>query len=51
MYSWLDLAALVVRHAGVLLALLSADVISELRSTKQDKEQACEIGGHELHDQ
>ncbi len=29
--------------------MLSADVISELRSTKQDKEQACEIGSHELH--
>jgi hypothetical protein len=49
--SWLDLAALVVGHAGSLLALLSADVISELGSTEQDKEDGSEIEREEFHDQ
>jgi hypothetical protein len=49
MCSWLDLAALVIRHAGVSLALLSANVISELSSTEQDKEDGSEVDGHELH--
>lgn len=49
--SWFDLAALVIRHAGALLALLSANVISELRSTEQDKEDGGEIEREELHDQ
>jgi hypothetical protein len=40
---------LVISHAGVSLALLSADVISELRSTEQDKEHGSEIEGKELH--
>ena len=51
MCSWLDLTALVVRHAGALLTLLSADVISELGSTEQDKEDGSEIEREELHDQ
>ena len=51
LFSWLDLAALVIRHAGALLAMLSADVISELSSTEQDKKDGGEIDGHELHDQ
>ena len=50
-WSWLDLAALVVSHAGVSLALLSANVISELGSTEQDKEDGSEIERKELHDQ
>ncbi len=51
MYSWLELAALVVRHAGVSLALLSTDVVSELSSTEQTKEDGSEIEREELHDQ
>ena len=51
MYSWLDLAALVIRQAGVSLALLSADVIGKLRSTEQDKKDGSEIEREELHDQ
>jgi hypothetical protein len=31
--------------------LLSADVISELRSTEQDKKDGSEIEREELHDQ
>ena len=50
-WSWLDLTTLVIRHAGVLLALLSADVISELSSAEQDKKDGSEIDGHKLHDQ
>jgi len=42
---------LVVRHAGALLALLSADVISELSSTEQDKKEGSEIERKEFHDQ
>lgn len=43
MYSWFDLAALVIRHAGVSLAMLSADMIGKLGSTEQDKEDSGEI--------
>jgi hypothetical protein len=42
---------LVVGHAGVSLALLSANVISELSSTKQDKENGGEIERKEFHNQ
>ena len=49
--SWLELAALVIRHAGASLALLSANVISELGSTEQSKEDGSEIEREELHDQ
>ena len=43
------LAALVVRHGRHLFALLSADMVSELRSAKQDKEDGSEVGGHKFH--
>lgn len=49
--SWLDLTALVIRHAGALLAVFSADVISELGSTEQTKEDGGEIEREEFHDQ
>ena len=49
-FSWLDLAALVVSHAGALFAVLSTNVVSELSSTEQTKEDGGEIDGHEAHD-
>jgi hypothetical protein len=53
MYSWLHLAAVVIAEhvIGALLALLSCNVISELSSTKQTKEDGSEIEREELHDQ
>lgn len=51
LFSWLDLAALVVTHRRHPFAMLSANVISELSSTEQTKEDGGEIDGHELHNQ
>ena len=50
-WSWLELAALVVTHRRHPFALLSANVISELSSTEQDKKDGSEIKREELHDQ
>ena len=47
--SWLELAALVVGHAGVSLALLCTYVVGKLRSTEQTDKNGGEVGGHEFH--
>lgn len=47
--SWLELAALVVRHSRYPFAVLSADVISELGSAEQTDKNGGEVSGHEFH--
>lgn len=53
MYSWLHLAAVVIAEhvVGALLALLSANVISELGSTEEQQEQGREVERCESHNQ